>query len=170
MTLKLAGGPRCANGGSCVAYSVLGQPAKLSRGNPGPRCFACEERRVASMLKVASTKEEVVERGKTNEPSDWGKSSALDEHAGREHTRTARPREVLERRRRSVLTCEQGLRTAFACGDERLTRRWSRSLRDAQLRLAWAEEDLARAETAAQSEHARLHDISEATSSVRRSG
>ena len=41
---------RCSNGASCVAYPTLGEPAKLSRSNPGPRCFACEERRVAAEL------------------------------------------------------------------------------------------------------------------------
>jgi hypothetical protein len=37
---------RCSNASGCVAYPDLGEPAKLSRGNPGPTCFACEERRV----------------------------------------------------------------------------------------------------------------------------
>ena len=74
MARKRVEEPRCVNGENCVAYPTLGEPSKLSRGNPGPRCFACEERRVASKLKAtAAEKEEVAERGKANEPSS-GKS------------------------------------------------------------------------------------------------
>jgi hypothetical protein len=29
---------RCSNASGCVAYPALGEPAKLSRGNPGPTC------------------------------------------------------------------------------------------------------------------------------------
>ncbi len=139
MTLKSAAAPRCSSGERCVAYPALGEPARLSRGNPGPRCFACEERRAASRLKVTSAKEEdVVERGK----------ASGEEHTGREHAGAEqRFHEVLERRRRSVLTCERGLRSALASGNERLVRRWARSLRDAEERLVWAEADLRAAET-----------------------
>jgi hypothetical protein len=35
---------QCANEEACVAFPSLGEPAKLSRGNPGPMCFRCEER------------------------------------------------------------------------------------------------------------------------------
>jgi hypothetical protein len=35
---------RCANEEACVAFPSVGEPAKLSRGNPGPMCFRCEER------------------------------------------------------------------------------------------------------------------------------
>ncbi len=136
---------RCSNGIHCVAYPALGEPSKLSRGNPGTRCFACEERRAASALKKAAVNKKAVERGKTKEPR-WAKSDGLEGHVGREHTEAERARELWERRRRSVLTCERGLRSALASGDERLVRRWSRSLREAEVRLAWAEADLARAE------------------------
>jgi hypothetical protein len=34
----------CSNGDECVAYPALGQPAKLSAGNPGDVCFRCEEK------------------------------------------------------------------------------------------------------------------------------
>ena len=37
-----------------MAYPALGQPSKLSLGNPGMKCFACEERRVASELEAAA--------------------------------------------------------------------------------------------------------------------
>ena len=150
--------PRCANGIRCVAYPILGEPSKLSRGNPGTRCFACEERRVASELKIATAnrKKAVERRNANNRP--WAESNQHKEHprenASREHTEVERAREVLERRRRSVLTCDRGLRLALASSDERLVRRWSRSLRDAKDRLAWAEADLARAEKRVWSERA----------------
>jgi hypothetical protein len=152
MTLKSAAAPRCSSGERCVAYPALGESARLSRGNPGPRCFACEERRAASGLKVAPARaEEAVERGKAS-GLDRGKGEGLEEHAGREHAEAEqRFHEVLERRRRSVLTCERGLRSALASGDERLVRRWARSLRDAEERLVWAEADLRAAETKAHS-------------------
>ena len=139
MARKRVEEPRCVNGENCVAYPTLGEPSKLSRGNSGPRCFACEERRVASKLQVSVAKEEeVAERGKANEPSS-GKSDGPKEPA-----EVGRAYEVLERRRRSV----RELRSALASGDERLVRKWSRSLREAEARLAWAEADLERARTA----------------------
>ena len=151
--------PRCSNGIRCVAYPVLGEPSKLSRGNLGTRCFACEERRVASELETAAAdKKKAAERRNANN-RPWAKSNQskehLEENASREHTEVERVREVLERRRRSVLTCDRGLRLALASSDERLVRRWSRSLREAEARLAWAEADLARTEKRARSEYAR---------------
>jgi hypothetical protein len=153
MIRKTVAEPRCSNGENCVAYPALGEPSKLSRGNPGTRCFACEERRVASDLKIAAAKSKAVEHRKANEPHR-AKSNGVEEHVGREHADTARASEVWERRRRSVLTCERGLRSALATGDERLARRWSRSLREAEARLAWAEADLDAAEKRVWSEHA----------------
>jgi hypothetical protein len=152
MTQKRSEEPRCSNGENCVAYPALGEPSKLSHSNPGTRCFACEEqRRVTSSSEATAAEKEVVGRGKAIEPR-WGKNNGLEEHIGRERTEAERAREVWERRRRSVLTCERGLRSALASGDERLVRRWSRSLREAEVRLAWAEADLAHAEKG--SEHA----------------
>jgi hypothetical protein len=153
MTLKLAVAPRCSNGERCVAYPALGQAAKLSRGNPGPKCFACEERRATSNLKAASARvEEVVERGRASELPNRGKSTGLEQKVGWELAEAGQhARAVLERRRRSVLTCKRGLRSALACGDERLVRRWSRSLREAEDRLVWAEADLQATETKAHS-------------------
>ena len=144
---------RCSNGVNCVAYPALGGPSKLSRSNPGTRCFACEERRAASEVKAAVAKSKTVERRKAKEPH-WAKSNQLEEHVSREHTKAEPTGEVLERRGRSVLTCERGLRSALASGDERLVRRWSRSLKEAKERLAWAEADLARGEKRVWSEHA----------------
>jgi hypothetical protein len=153
MTRKRAEEPRCSNGIRCVAYPVLGEPSKLSRSNPDTRCFACEERRVASELKTAADKKQAVEGRKAKELRQ-AKSYGLEVQSGREHVHPERTLEVLELRRRSVLTCESALRSALASGDERLVLRWSRSLREAQARLAWAEADLARGEKRVWSEHA----------------
>lgn len=144
---------RCSNGENCVAYPALGEPSKLSRSNPGTRCFACEEQRIASEQKTAVAKSKTAERRKAKEPH-WSKSNELEEHVGREHAQADRAREVWERRRKSVLTCERGLRSALASDNKRLVRRWSRSLREAEARLAWAEADLARGEKRVWSEHA----------------
>jgi hypothetical protein len=57
--------------------------------------------------------------------------------------RTDLAREALELRKRTVLAYERELRSALASGEEYLVRRWSRSLREAEERLAWAEADLA---------------------------
>jgi hypothetical protein len=129
-----------------VAYPALGEPSKLSRGNTGRRCFACEERRVASELKEAAANKKMATERRNANKRPWVKSNQPKEHLRRELTEAEHAREVLERRRRSVLTCERGVHSALASGDERLVRRWSRSLREAEDRLAWAEADLARAE------------------------
>ena len=137
---KITEEPRCSNGENCVAFPILGEPSKLSRSNPGSRCFACEERRAASELNTAAADKKPTERRNAN-TRPWAKTNSQTEP-----TEVKRAREVLERRRSSVLTCEGGLRSALASGDERLVRRWSRSLREAEERLAWAEADLLRAE------------------------
>ena len=59
---------------------------------------------------------------------------------------------IRERRRASVLTCKRGLQSAIVSGDARLTRSWSRSLRDAEARLTWAEADVEASQNRAQSE------------------
>ena len=139
-------GPQCSNGIRCVAYPTLGEPSRLSRGNPGPRCFACEERRVSFQLKVGVTaKEEVLEDGVINGTRSSERSRLEDRGRG------GYAYEALERRRRSVLTCERGLRTALASGDEHLAQKWSRALSGAEERLIWAEADLQAARTGAQS-------------------
>ena len=92
-----------------------------------------------------TAKEGVLERGETN----GARSSERDRREYRGQGGHAR--EVLERRRRSVLTCERGLRTALASGDERLAQKWSRAIKDAEERLIWAEADIQAARTGAQS-------------------
>jgi hypothetical protein len=145
---------RCINGENCVAFPALGEPAKLSRSNPGRVCFACEEHRAASELRVAAAKSKNVELRKPKEPP-WTKSNHPKENVGRKLTEAEqRAREVLDRRKRSVLTCEDGLRLALASGDESLVFRWSRALRDAEKRSAWAEADLARFKPTAPSRRA----------------
>lgn len=59
---------QCSNGTNCVAYRTLGEPAKLSRGNPGPWCFACEERRAAVEVETAAAKSKD-ERSRKANPS-----------------------------------------------------------------------------------------------------
>jgi hypothetical protein len=109
------------------------------------------QRRAAPKVEAAAVRSKAEQPRKTNQPRlseleqttelRWGKSIGSKEHPELSHIY-----EVLERRRSSILTCERGLRSALASGDERLVRRWSRSLREAEVRLAWAEADLARAE------------------------
>jgi hypothetical protein len=148
MTRKASAAPRCSNGAKCVAFPTLGEPAKLSSGNPGPRCFACEERSAISALKRAVAKEtKGTGSQEANEPRR-DKSNRLKEHVGKKHAEVGGSYVVLERRRKSVLTCERGLRSALASGDERLVRRWSRALRDAETRLAWSEADFERSRSA----------------------
>jgi hypothetical protein len=55
---------RCSNVSGCVAYPALGEPAKLSRGNPGPTCFACQERRVATELAASAADSRDIRRRK----------------------------------------------------------------------------------------------------------
>ena len=142
---------RCASGANCVSYPTLGEPSKLSRANPGPRCFACEKQRadfevegVAAELKAEELKAE--EHRQKQKPS---RSESYEPEVSRAWAI------LLERRRASVVTCERGLQSAIASEDARLTRRWSRSLREAQARLVWAEADLEASKKRAQSEQSR---------------
>ena len=111
---------RCANGANCVAYPALGESSKLSRGNPGLTCFACEERRVISALRRSAAKEsEIAGRQEANKPRS-DKSKEQQEYVSREHVGVERAAyDVLERRSRSVLTCERGLHSALVSGNER---------------------------------------------------
>jgi hypothetical protein len=153
MTRKTDEEPRCSNGIRCVAYPTLGEPSKLSRGNPGTTCFACEEQHAVSELKTArANNKKAAERRDANK-RPWAESNQSKEHL-KKNAEVEHAREVLERRRRSVLTCERGLRSALASGDERLVRRWSRSLREAEERVVWAEADVARTEKRVWPEHA----------------
>ncbi len=167
--------PRCSSGVHCVAYPTLGEPAKLSSGNPGPRCFACEERRAASELEAhsANNSELVTERREEDAPlrsesHEQGVRICAELSCGRpaikreggafvcrEHAEVKRASATRDRRRASVQTCERGLRSALAADDERLTRTWSRSLIEAEARLMWAEADLRAAEERAQPKRVR---------------
>src|SRR3712207_3723049 len=121
---------RCSNGRDCVVYPTLGEPAKLSRGNPGPVCFACEERRIAAELEVgtANYKEEQRRKasgsrkanrlrfGRENRPKEricmkgsCERPAAERDGASallcREHAEVSRATAVQERRRAWALTC-----------------------------------------------------------------
>ncbi len=108
------------------------------RSLPG-RCGAC------ARWPIFLSNLEVIERGEAS----GARSSERDRPEERDQGSYAR--EVLERRRRSVLTCERGLRSALVSGDEHLARKWSRAMRDAEEGLVWAEADLQAAKTKAQS-------------------
>ena len=157
---------RCSNGRGCVVYPTLGEPVKLSRSNPGPVCFACEERRIAAELEAgaASHKEEKRRKasgsrkmnrsrlGRGNQPKQriCMKGSCerpVAERDGtavlcREHAEVSRATAVQERRRAWVLTCERAVRSAIAAGDERLERRWAKLLLAAEVSFAEAEATL----------------------------
>jgi hypothetical protein len=157
---------RCSNERDCVVYSTLGEPAKLSRSNPGLVCFACEERRIAAELEVGAANYKKAQRRKA---SGTGKVDRLRlgrgnqakervcmqascerpvaERAGtavlcREHAEVSRATAVQERRRAWVLTCERVVRSAIAAGDERLERRWAKLLLAAEVSFAEAEATL----------------------------
>ena len=140
------GEPRCSNGIHCVAYPSFDEPSTLSRSNRGTRCFAGEEQDTASNSEAPAAERDSSGVGRPEIHTGaramvWKSSTSVGGVPG-----SSSAREVWERRKRSVLTCERGLRSALASGDERLVRRWSRSLREAEERLVWAEADLARAE------------------------
>ena len=136
---------RCASGANCVSYPTLGEPSKLSRANPGPRCFACEKQR------AEFEEEGVIAQLKAEEHRQKEKPSRSEGY----EPEVSRAWAIRERRRASVRTCERGLQSAIASEDVRLTRRWSRSLREAQAQLQWAEADLEASEKRAQSEQRR---------------
>ncbi len=164
MTWKTASVARCSNGARCVAYPTLGGPAKLSRGNPGPRCFACEERRIASELEGAAASSKTAQgpngsRSRLSERQGARERLCAEHSCTRlaveregaaylcgEHAAVSRAAAICARRRAWVLSCERALRSAIASDDEGLERKWARLLVEAEARLVWAEADLARAE------------------------
>jgi hypothetical protein len=158
---------RCASGANCVSYSTLGEPSKLARGNPGARCFACEKQRAEREVEVfaanlTDAKHRQVKRPSPSKDSDpkvrserattKGAGAAA---GGHQHAEVRHASAIRERRKASVLTCKRGLQSAIVSGDARLTRRWSRSLRDAEGRLLWAESELEASRKRAQSEQRR---------------
>ena len=153
---------RCAGGVLCVSYDTLGEPAKLSRGNPGPWCFACEIRRgdsdveaVAAKLKVKAAKHRQVKktsRPEGHEPDIGNRAKRFRERQTTDRAGTAvvghrhaeevsRASAILERRRASMLTCKRLLQSAIDSENVRLVRMWSKSLGEAEARLLWAEAD-----------------------------
>lgn len=169
---KPASALRCLNGASCVAHPILGEPAKLSRSNPGPRCFACEERRAEAEKQAATCSDEarrkvtgsrkanrsrrsgskkprehICMKASCNRPVSYRDGIAV---VCREHAEESRAATVRERRSAWVLACEEAVRSAIASGDERLERRWAKLLLAAEVSLADAEADLRVAEIKAQ--------------------
>ena len=143
---------RCSAGERCVSHAALGGPAKLSRGNPGPLCFACEDRRAASEMGGAAKPAAVLrdERGPRTR-GEGRKSADRTGGAGKAHAslKVRRAREWREGRAGWALTCERNLRDALAAGDEALARKWSSLSERALAALALAEADLAAAEARA---------------------
>jgi hypothetical protein len=154
---------RCERGAHCVSYPTLGEPSKLSRANPGPRCFACEEHRRDFQVEAFAAKPKTVKHRQVKRPSrSEGYEPEVDswaerfserattegggaEFAGHHHAEESRALAIRERRRASVLTCERGLHSAIDSGDARLMRTWSKALREAEDRLLWAEADVVEA-------------------------
>ena len=170
MVRKSAAALRCSNGVHCVAFTTLREPAKLSRGNPGPLCFACEERRAATEMELAADRPKGKQPRKASglrktnrSPRSGGHKPServcmrrscerpVAERDGmavvcREHAEESRAAAVRGRRTAWVLTCERAVRAAIASGDERLERRWAKLLLAAEVSLAEAEAELRRAE------------------------
>jgi hypothetical protein len=132
-------------------------------------CFACEKRRgdrevevFAAKLKVSKHRQvKRPSRSKDYDPKVRSEEERFSERAstervgaavvGHQHAEVSHASAIRERRRASVLTCERALQSAIVSGDARLTRRWSRSLREAEARLLWAEADPEASQQTAQS-------------------
>ncbi len=167
---------RCSAGERCASYVALGGPAKLSRGNPGPVCYACEERRAAAELGKQAARPKLAEgpeATRRRRPPTEGDEPRLGGDGGaplacakdscqrpagplyggvrlcREHAEAGLARGFHEGRSMWALTCDRNLRDALASGDEALTRKWSGLLEEAKARLAQAEADLATKEARA---------------------
>ena len=130
-------------------------------------CFACETRRKdfevdAAATKLKSSKHRQVKRPSRSEgyePEVRSGAERFSEEAtteravaavvGHQQAEVSQASAIRERRRASVLTCKRGLQSAIVSGDARLARTWSKSLRDAEDRLRWAESDLEAAEKSA---------------------
>jgi hypothetical protein len=167
---------RCSAEERCASYGALGGPAKLSRGNPGPACYACQERRAASELRKEAARRRPAEGresarrrrppaggdeprlgGDGGAPSACAKGScqrpAVELRGGtrlcREHAEAALARGWHEGRSMWALICDRNLREALASGDEEMARKWSGLQEEAKARLAQAEADLAAKEARA---------------------
>lgn len=167
---------RCSAGERCASYAALGGPAKLSRGNPGPVCYACEERRAISELRKRaahsgrSEGREAARGGRQPaegvgpRPGGDGRAplvctkGSCQRPAGplyggvslcREHAEASLARGWQEGRSMWATTCDHNLREALASGEEELTRKWTGLLEEAKARLAQAEANLAAKEARA---------------------
>ena len=136
---------RCASGAECVSYPTLGEPSKLSHANLGPRCFACETQRRDFDFEAVAAKPKAGTFREVKRPS------RSEDYV----PEVSRASAIRERRRASVLTCERGLQCAIDSDDARLMRTWSKSLRDAEARLLWAEAELEASDRKAWSEQRR---------------
>ena len=130
-------------------------------------CFACEKRRNdfevdAAATKLKASKHRQVKRPSRSEGYEPEVRSGAERFSEQPTTERAvaavvshqqaevsHASAIRERRRASVLTCKRGLQSAIVSGDARLARTWSKSLRDAEDRLLWAEADLVAAEKSA---------------------
>lgn len=159
---------QCSAGERCASYAALGEPARLSRGNTGALCFACQERSGAAALKSAAAKAKPASgrEDKQERPAEGGHRRGQDRQSPtcakgscgrpaiewqygarvcREHAEAGRAREWQERRDMWALCCERNLRNALSAGDEALARKWSGLLDEARASLALAKAALARA-------------------------
>ena len=143
---------RCSAGERCVSHAALGEPAKLSRGNRGSLCFACEDRRAANEMGGAAKPTAVLREERGPRTRGEGRRSAdRTGGVGKDPAsfKVRRAREWREGRAGWALTCERNLRDALAAGDEALARKWSSLSEGAEAALAVAEADLAAAEARA---------------------
>jgi hypothetical protein len=139
---------RCSSGANCLSYPSLGEPSKLSRGNLGPTCFACEKQRVDFEFEAVAAKPKSARPRQEKRPS---RSDGCEPGVRHQHAEVNRASAILERRSASVLTCKRGLQSAIASDDAGHARTWSKALRDAEARLLWAEADLEASEIRAES-------------------
>jgi hypothetical protein len=126
-------------------------------------CFACDKQRGDREVDVFAAKAKTAKhrqvkrpsRSKDYDPEVRSEAERFSDRpstqrvgaafVGHQHAEVSHASAIRERRRASVLTCERGLQSAIGSGDARLTRTLSRSLRDAEARLLWAEADVVEA-------------------------
>ena len=170
---------RCSAGEGCASHAALGEPAKLSRGNPGPMCFACGERSAVSAPGKAAKAKPVAVPRDDRRPLAQGEGRRSEVRAGRvrkahacseghcerlavegppgarvcrEHAEVRRAREWRKGRAEWTHICGRNLREALAAGDGAIARKWSALSEEAEAALARAQADLAAAEARARSE------------------
>jgi hypothetical protein len=91
---------QCASEANCVSYSTLGEPSKLSRGNPGPTCFACEKQCVDFEFEAVAAKPKAARHRQGKRPS----RSEGYEPEMRSHAECFSERAPYERVQRSLVT------------------------------------------------------------------